>query len=145
MENKTVNAEGKAYETDHEYDLWWALCSEKAGIHALESALHAGSAKRLLLMSAEELAGRRGIGRQAAEYIIYRRDHWDYGRAEEMLLQKQIRFLPFYDPDYPRRLLKTPGHPFALFVTGELPGEAEPAVALIGARECSEYGRLAAD
>lgn len=73
---------------------------------------------------------------EAAEYTRT----YDLNREYEELLQKGIRFLTEEDEDYPRRLREIPSAPYALYVLGQLPPENLPAVAMIGARECSEYG-----
>lgn len=65
---------------------------------------------------------------------------YDLNREYEKLLQKGIRFLTAEDEDYPQRLCKIPSAPYALYVLGQLPPENVPTVAMIGARECSEYG-----
>ena len=59
------------------------------------------------------------------------------------ILEQNIRFVTRSDADYPKRLQELPDPPYALFVKGELPTEG-PSVAVIGARECSEYGRFVA-
>lgn len=46
--------------------------------------------------------------------------------------------------DYPARLLEIPDPPERLYVLGRLPEENLPSVAIIGARECSEYGSYVA-
>ena len=65
---------------------------------------------------------------------------YDLNREYEKLLCKGIRFLTAEDEDYPQRLREIPSAPYALYVLGQLPPENLPAVAMIGARECSEYG-----
>lgn len=61
------------------------------------------------------------------------------------LAEKGIRFITHLDPDYPSRLLSMYDFPAALYVKGDLPKEDEPAAAIIGARECSAYGRQTAE
>lgn len=61
------------------------------------------------------------------------------------LLDSNIRFVLRSDEDYPRRLLNIPDPPYGLFVKGSLPGEEAPAVAVVGARDCSGYGSFVAD
>ncbi len=73
---------------------------------------------------------------KAAEYTRT----YDLNREYEELLRKGIRFLTAEDEDYPQRLREIPAAPYALYVLGQLPPENLPAVAMIGARECSEYG-----
>lgn len=64
-----------------------------------------------------------------------------YGR----LLDKQIQFWVRDEEGYPERLKRIPDAPYGLFVKGKLPDEERPAVAVIGARDCSEYGRYVAE
>ena len=73
------------------------------------------------------------------EAIEYTRIY-DLSREYEELLKRGIRFLTAEDRDYPGRLREIPSAPYALYVLGQLPPENLPAVAMIGARECSEYG-----
>lgn len=46
--------------------------------------------------------------------------------------------------DFPTRFRKIPDPPFGLFYKGTLPNDKAPAVAMIGARKCSEYGHCMA-
>ena len=60
------------------------------------------------------------------------------------LLEKQIRFVMREDEEYPLRLKHIPDPPYALYVKGRLPCNEEPSVAVVGARDCSEYGGFVA-
>ena len=55
-----------------------------------------------------------------------------------------IRMVERGERDYPARLLEIPDPPERLYVLGRLPEEKVPSVAIIGARECSEYGSYVA-
>ena len=46
--------------------------------------------------------------------------------------------------DFPTRFLTIPDPPFGLFYKGTIPNDKTPAVAMIGARKCSEYGHCMA-
>ena len=46
---------------------------------------------------------------------------------------------------FPQKLLEIPDPPYGLFYKGKLPEQKQPSVAVIGARECSEYGRFVAE
>lgn len=66
--------------------------------------------------------------------------------AEE-LYQMQILFLLPKDPEYPEKLKHIPDAPFALYMKGNREAArriSRHSVAIIGARECSEYGKYAA-
>ena len=65
---------------------------------------------------------------------------YDLNGEYEKMLQKGIRMLTERDTDYPDRLRTIPSPPYGLYVLGQLPPEDVPTVAMIGARDCSEYG-----
>lgn len=69
---------------------------------------------------------------------------WDLQGEYEQLLKKKIRFLTRQDQDYPSRLQKLRFPPYGIYCMGNLPKEERPAAAVIGARECSEYGSFVA-
>lgn len=60
------------------------------------------------------------------------------------LNQKKIRLITLDDAEYPERLKQIYDRPVCLYLKGKLPDEHCPAVAVVGARTCSEYGRQTA-
>lgn len=58
----------------------------------------------------------------------------------EAFLRNDIRFIPYYDPEYPKRLQVLPDMPYALYVKGKLPGDDVPTAGIVGARRCTPYG-----
>lgn len=62
-------------------------------------------------------------------------------RAWEEMEEKKIRYITREDPAFPEKLLSIQAAPFGLFVNGRLPDPAAPTVAMIGARQCSNYGK----
>lgn len=60
------------------------------------------------------------------------------------LEEKKIRVINKEEKEYPRRLKEIPKPPEKLYILGSLPVERIPSVAVIGARDCSEYGRYVA-
>ncbi len=61
--------------------------------------------------------------------------------AYSELTRRNIDFYYPEDPLYPPRLLDISGAPVSLYVSGSLPRPDLPTVAIIGARNCSGYGR----
>ena len=68
--------------------------------------------------------------------------NWDVLAEYEKLEQQGIRFLAIFSEEYPERLRNIPDPPYSIYVKGEMPKEDILSVAVIGARECSEYGRF---
>lgn len=56
------------------------------------------------------------------------------------LRRRGIEFVSREEGEYPKRLLAIPDAPLGIFYRGRLPEQNRPAVAIIGARDCSEYG-----
>lgn len=66
-------------------------------------------------------------------------------RGSSEPLRTEIRELTPLDGEYPERLRLLPDRPGQIYVRGSLPEEDCPSVAIIGARDCSEYGRELAE
>ena len=58
--------------------------------------------------------------------------------------ERGIKFRSCEHPDFPGQLKEISDCPAGLFYLGELPCPYIPAVAVVGARECSDYGRIMA-
>jgi len=70
---------------------------------------------------------------------------WDEVEAEIIRAEKAvIKIVPFTDPTYPPGLRMIPDPPPLLYVKGEIRSEDEKAVAIVGSRSASDYGRRVA-
>lgn len=98
-----------------------------------------GSAKQIYDAGADAL--KQVVKEKKAEKIEIFSGAWDVEGKYKELEKKKILFIPRNDKRYPERLEKLENPPYALYCLGSLPKEQTPAVAVIGARECSEYGR----
>ncbi len=65
-------------------------------------------------------------------------------KAFDNLWREGIEMVSFQEGRYPEKLRQIPDLPFALYYKGKLPVADLPAVAVIGARECSQYGEYVA-
>lgn len=54
-------------------------------------------------------------------------------------------FITPFEKEYPDKLKNIPDAPAGLYVRGKVPVESEITVAVVGARDCSEYGRYVAE
>lgn len=97
--------------------------------------------KSLYFMDEKELVKTAKLGKKAAAYIIEKKAKLDIEKEYDFYLESGIKSVCFYDDNYPKKLLNIQDRPFALFYIGDLPREDHFQVAIVGARECSEYGR----
>ena len=131
---------------------------EKIYIHWLCQA--AGTGNRRFLQSLELLGTPREIYHLAASGRLTEKlsKRWEKKAAQmeafakscdargsyEHMIRKGIRLVSQKEEAFPKRLAKIPDTPYVLYYAGSLPPEGKKAVALIGARDCTEYGRYMA-
>ena len=95
---------------------------------------------------AVELGFGAGVSEKLVQYVLSAQK-WNPEEMYRKMQKKGVRFLPHTDPDYPRRLRDIPDAPLALYSIGSsiwTETEDLPTVAIVGARQCSEYGRYIA-
>ncbi|MBQ7795244.1 MAG: DNA-processing protein DprA [Lachnospiraceae bacterium] len=68
-----------------------------------------------------------------------------YLREYEKLKNDNMNYITCFEEEYPGRLAYFKDRPAGLFVKGELPGDDTPTAAIVGARNCTEYGRQMAE
>jgi DNA processing protein len=103
--------------------------------HAL--AWEQGSARRCLVAVRKGRAGSSGDRSRAGEVSAE--------AVRAILARLGARHVCPGDEVYPVQLLDLPDPPASLFVLGNLPTPAPPAVGIVGARRCSTYGREVAE
>ena len=57
----------------------------------------------------------------------------------------EVRYISRLDADFPEKLKNIPDPPAGIYVKGRLPDENVKTVAIVGARNCSQYGRKLAE
>lgn len=70
---------------------------------------------------------------------------YDVSGSYGCMRERGISLVTEKETQYPQRLKRIPDRPYALYCAGKLPQEEKKAVALIGARECTAYGRYMAE
>lgn len=95
-----------------------------------DSIYHASDTELLSVLSNKQL---ENLKRFKSEYDL-KQEYLD-------LCRKKISFLPCYHPAFPSKLNNIPDPPYCLYFYGKLPPASMPLVAIIGARNCSEYGK----
>lgn len=99
-----------------------------------------GSPEAALSASDADLASVRGVS-AAVLASLRRHDPRPFAEAEcERVRRAGIRIVTIRDPDYPPLLLQIADPPPYLYVKGD-PAGLEPAVAVVGSRRATAYGR----
>jgi len=99
-----------------------------------------GSIERAWHAPAEQLS-RVGLDNRSVKNLLKARSEVDLEQALSRLEALGVRILTWESPDYPRLLLETHAPPPVLYVKGELREQDAWAVAIVGTRRASTYGR----
>lgn len=117
------------------------LASEVGPVRARALLDRFGQAAAVLEASSSELQRVDGIGPKVAASIISVRDSTASDREIERAAQLGLRIVTWADADYPAMLRNVPDPPICLYVRGQLEPADSVAVAVVGTRRCSHYGR----
>lgn len=108
-----------------------------------------GSAQAVLGASVHELREIEGVGAKRAEELRRAMDTLSDGKAlareKELIEEQGVKVSMVSDAGYPRLLRLIPDPPPLLYIRGELREDDGLALAVVGTRHCTAYGRQQAD
>jgi DNA processing protein len=125
----------------------WLALGRIKGIGAVtfkKIAAHFGDAAKAFSATRAELERVEGLDRGVIDRILNFADWRQVDEDIRRVAEANICVLTFNDPHYPARLRMIADPPPALYVKGELGPADEQAVAVVGSRSASEYGRRVA-
>jgi DNA processing protein len=127
----------------NDYHIFWIGFNFVKGIGAVRfrSLLDAfGDAKTAWYASADELRA-IGLNSKAIENLVKVRTSISLDKIWEIIQNQGITVLTWEDEGYPTRLREVSQSPPVLYVRGEILPEDDWAVAVVGTRRISAYGR----
>lgn len=125
---------------EKQYWYWLAKVEEVGGSARRKLFEVFGSAKEIFAAKESALKG-AGISEKAVRALLSSRYREGVFEEFHKLPERHIYFVTKDEAIFPERLTTIPDAPDFLFYRGELPLEQKPSVAIVGARECSVYGR----
>jgi DNA processing protein len=84
-----------------------------------------------------------GLDKRALENLIAARKKINLDAELEKIARANVRLITLDDPAYPRLLKQIPHAPFVLYVKGNIIPDDEWALAVVGTRRATAYGREA--
>jgi DNA processing protein len=128
------------------YAPWLALGRVKGlgGVSFKKLTAHFADPTRALFVSPAELEQVEGLHRDVADGLA---NFADWVAVDDELRRTRdagIEIVPFDDPSYPERLRAIADPPPCLYVKGALRADDEKALAIVGSRSASDYGRRVA-
>lgn len=91
----------------------------------------------------EELL-RLGIFRKTVDLLVSTRRTIDPETYARKIAERGIKWVSIFDDDYPKLLAQIHTPPIILYYKGDLRNRSEKAVAVVGTRKMTGYGRIAA-
>lgn len=129
---------------------------EKAFYYWLYQISGIGKVKRKLLLDklktaeavfyAEEKEYANIVGIKEQDRVLLKQAKRNLGREEilyeyDKLKEQGIKFFTPFEKEFPEKLKEIYNSPDGLFVKGKLPDSKKTSIAIVGARNCSEYGK----
>lgn len=126
---------------EREYLYWLCHIPVLGAVRIKALYSHIGSFREIYNIEGKELEQSRILRHGEGACFDREKQKFSNCQAELYRLEREgVRFVTFLDGDYPLRLRQLSDNPAGLFVKGRLPEEGKPAVAVIGARNCTNYG-----
>ena len=125
----------------------WVALSRVQGLGCVsfkKLAGHFGDPTEALSASTAALAEIQGLDQSVIDGLR-NFSAWDEAEKEIIRAEKAaVKIVPFTDSSYPARLRMIPDPPSLLYLKGEIRTDDEKAVAVVGSRSTSDYGRRVA-
>ena len=102
-----------------------------------------GSAEKSVAATSEELAQTDGLTPDVRRQLIDGRSHAPLAQELELIETHQCHIVTINDASYPPLLKQINDPPALLYITGELPIQDAPSIAIVGSRSPTEYGKTA--
>lgn len=122
-------------------ELWfWLLNCEGIGQKKIEYLLRCfGSVEAIYKASDSELLKVPKITQKNVLAMKEEKKIWQ--RKYDRMMRSGVAFVLREDDNYPAKLRNLIDAPYALYVRGRLPDSYKKSIAIIGARDCSMYGK----
>ena len=123
------------------YWIWFSRIN-KIGIKAQKGLLEKyKTPQKIWNLSKEKLFKNNNLSKEQIDIILDNEFRNNLELYEQYMVKNNIRMINIHDKDYPRKLINTFDAPVVLYVLGNEKNLDNLSIAIIGSRECSEYGR----
>lgn len=121
---------------------YWMSTIPKIGTVKIGKLLSFFGSEREVFQSRKAVIEASGcITQSEAEVLVRSRDCECIKREYERMQQKNIRLISIHENEYPEKLRVIAKAPYSMFLRGKLPEENRVSVAIVGARNCTSYGK----
>jgi DNA processing protein len=116
------------------------------GVHLAKALIERfGSAEKALEATVDELRTVPRLGIERAQQVASAAHEANLAKELALLDKHQVALVPLGAPEYPSGLASISNPPAFLYVRGALAAKDARAIAIVGARSCTEYGKRTAE
>lgn len=121
------------------YAYWLANIPGIGNHRILKLTAMAGDAREVYFLTQKQLEGTKLFSMEEIDRILSSRNG-DSEKEYEKLAEKEIYFCSMEDESYPQKLRNIADPPYVLYGKGQTFSAETKTAAIVGARQCSEYG-----
>lgn len=103
-----------------------------------------GSPEEALHASISQLSDVKGVDRKIASTIINQKNWIDPEKELALVKNNHVKLITYQDENYPPQLKTIYDFPSILYIQGDLEPNDSQAIAIVGSRRATTYGRLTA-
>ncbi len=123
-----------------DYWIWLANIEGLGAVSKLKALQKFRTAEAFYNASKEEILMLKGFSERTYEKIFKSKDEQKIIAQEEFMKTNDIKYINFFDDEYPENLRKIYDMPITLFYKGEIGLLKKMCVAIVGSRNASKYG-----
>ena len=128
-----------------QYQYWLSNIEGIGSVTIGKLLQYVGSAEELYFLTDAQFEMMSEVRMIERQKIIASKKKWDLDGAWEKFQKRGISFVTQEMDCFPEKLRYIHNPPYSIYFKGKLPDENKNAVAIVGARRCSEYGRSMAE
>ncbi len=128
----------------NKYWIWFSLIQSIGSIRKQKLLEKFKTPDMIYKLSKKQLMQVEGIGEKTAENILDKSIREKINNHLEYLNKNQIQIITIQDKEYPKSLKQIYDCPISIYVKGNIELLNHESIAIIGSRECSNYGKDAA-
>ncbi len=128
----------------NKYWIWFSLIQNIGSIRKQKLLEKFKTPEEIYKLPKKQLMQVEGIGEKTVENILDKNIREKINNHLEYLKAKQIQIITIQDKEYPKLLRQIYDYPISIYVKGNIELLNYESIAIIGSRECSNYGKDAA-
>lgn len=124
-------------------ELWFWLCNINGiGYKKIQELLdYYGDVESIFTAKEDSLKQISALSENDIAYLSEAHEEDKIKRIYEQLEKAKVRFIIQQDAEYPTKLREVYDTPYGFYMKGKLPDINRPSVAIVGARNCTNYGK----